>query len=205
MHRMFSWWSHARPPFPPPPPPFPPPPPGAEGAPPPWAAGHCGPPGCGPEGRGFGGRHGFGGHGPGGHGHGGPFGGHGHGDGFPDWDGGDGGGGSFGVRRPLRFLANKLELNEKQVDELAKVLSDLKTERAQVALDHRRTTSGFADAMSEDAFDAAKVEAIANERVKSQERLRGALVTALGRIHAMLSAEQRSRLAYLLRTGTLMI
>lgn len=188
MHRMFSWWSHARPPFPPPPPPFPPPPgapppPWAEGAPPPWAGRHCGP---------------HGGHGPHGHGHG-------HGDGFPDWDGGDGGGGSFGVRRPLRFLANKLELNEKQVDELAKVLSDLKTERAQVALDHRRTTSGFADAISEEAFDAAKVEAIANERVKSQERLRGALVTALQRIHALLTPEQRSRLAYLLRTGTLMI
>jgi len=125
---------------------------------------------------------------------------------FPDWDGGEGGGGGpFGVRRPLRFLAQKLDLSEKQVDELAKVLSDLKTERAQVALDHRRTTSGFADALGEDAFDAAKVEGIANERVKSQERLRATLVTSLKRIHALLTPDQRSRLAYLLRTGALMI
>ncbi len=134
---------------------------------------------------------------------------HGHGEehpsAFPDWDGGEGGGGNFGVRRPLRFLAHKLDLSEKQVDELAKVLSDLKTERAQVALDQRRTTSGFADAIAEDAFDAAKVEGIANERVKSQERLRGALVSALKRIHGLLTADQRSRLAYLLRTGALQI
>lgn len=122
----------------------------------------------------------------------------------PDWDG-EGGGGSLGVRRPLRFLAHKLDLSEKQVAELAKVLSDLKTERAQVAVDQRRTTSAFADAVAEDTFDSAKVEGIANERVKSQERLRGALVAALQRIHALLSPDQRSRLAYLLRTGALMI
>lgn len=123
---------------------------------------------------------------------------------FPDWDGAEGGGG-FGVRRPLRFLAHKLDLSEKQVDELAKVLSDLKTERAQVALDQRRTTSAFADAITDEAFDAAKVEGIANERVKSQERLRTALVAALKRIHALLTPDQRSRLAYMLRTGALLI
>ena len=122
----------------------------------------------------------------------------------PDWDG-ESGGGPFGVRRPLRFLAHKLDLSEKQVDELAKVLSDLKTERAQAAVDQRRTTSAFADAMTDEAFDAAKVEAIADERVKSQERLRGAIVAALRRIHALLSPDQRSRIAYLLRTGALLI
>ncbi|MEZ4299518.1 MAG: Spy/CpxP family protein refolding chaperone [Polyangiaceae bacterium] len=127
-----------------------------------------------------------------------------HASAFPDWDGGDGGGG-FGVRRPLRFLAHKLDLSQKQVDELAKVLSDLKTERAQVAVDQRRTTAAFADAVAEDTFNAEKVEGIAAERVKSQERLRGALVSALGRMHALLTPEQRSRLAYLLRTGALMI
>src|SRR5918992_5355369 len=40
-------------------------------------------------------------------------------------------GASFGVRRPLRFLAWKLGLDEKQSAELAKVLADMKTERAQ--------------------------------------------------------------------------
>lgn len=146
----------------------------------------------------------FGGGGCGPHGPHGAHGGGEHASAFPDWDGGEGGG-PFGVRRPLRFLAHKLDLSQKQVDELAKVLSDLKTERAQVAVDQRRTTSAFADAIAEDAFDAERVERIANERVQSQERLRGALVSALRRIHALLTPEQRTRLAYLLRTGALLL
>ena len=37
------------------------------------------------------------------------------------------------------------------------------------------------------------------------EGLRAAVVKALGRIHAVLDPEQRSKLAYLLRTGALSI
>jgi Spy/CpxP family protein refolding chaperone len=116
---------------------------------------------------------------------------------------GDYGGGSFGVRRPLRFLAHKLDLDEKQVGELAHVLSELKTERAQAAVDHRRTVAGFADVIAGEAFDEGKAGTVAAERVKSAERLRDALVKALGRIHALLRPEQRARFAYLIRTGAL--
>lgn len=112
---------------------------------------------------------------------------------------------AFGVRRPLRFLAHKLELEEKQVAELARILSDLKTERAQAAVDHRRTTAGFADLIGAETFDPSKASEIAGERVKSAERLRTAVASALARIHALLDKEQRERLAYLLRTGALMI
>jgi Spy/CpxP family protein refolding chaperone len=115
------------------------------------------------------------------------------------------GGGSFGVRRPLRFLAVKLELEEKQVAELASILNELKTERAQAAVDNRRTTSAFADAIAGDAFDAAKVAEAAAQRVKSAEKLRDAVAAALGKIHALLDAEQRAKLAYLIRTGALTI
>jgi Spy/CpxP family protein refolding chaperone len=115
------------------------------------------------------------------------------------------GGGSFGVRRPLRFLAHKLDLNDEQVAELARVLDDLKTERAQGAVDQRRTTATFADAVAGESFDEAKVNEAADARVKSAERLRGAVVKALGKIHAILDAEQRAKLAYLLRTGALAI
>ena len=60
---------------------------------------------------------------------------------------GFGPGGGFGVRRPLRFLAHKLDLDEKQVVLLARILDELKTERAQVAVDDRRTLADFADAL----------------------------------------------------------
>jgi Spy/CpxP family protein refolding chaperone len=114
-----------------------------------------------------------------------------------------GDGGEFGVRRPLRFLSNKLELDDKQVAELARILNDLKTERAQAAVDDRRVVSFFADALSGDAFEEEKVVGVASERVKSAERVRDALVKALGRIHAILSPEQRQKIAYLIRTGSL--
>src|SRR5215468_84374 len=52
---------------------------------------------------------------------------------------GDYGGAAFGVRRPLRFLAFKLQLDDAQVKELARILSEVKTERAQADVDSRRT------------------------------------------------------------------
>lgn len=119
--------------------------------------------------------------------------------------GDDFGAGAFGVRRPLRFLAHKLDLDERQVAELARILDELKTERAQAEVDQRRTISSFADALTGDAFDAGKAGEGGQLRVKSAERLRDAVLKALGQIHALLNAEQRGRLAYLIRTGTLVI
>jgi Spy/CpxP family protein refolding chaperone len=117
----------------------------------------------------------------------------------------DAGGGAFGVRRPLRFLAYKLDLDERQVGELAKVLSELKTERAQAEVDARRASSGLADAVGGERFDEARAREACGLRVGSAERLREAVLKALARIHAVLDAEQRERLAYLIRTGALMI
>ncbi len=115
------------------------------------------------------------------------------------------GGGAFGVRRPLRFLAYKLDLEETQVAELARILDEIKTERAQAAVDQRRALSAFAEAIEFEAFDEGKANAGAAVRMQSAERLRGAVVTALARLHKMLEPDQRKRLAYLIRTGTLTI
>jgi Spy/CpxP family protein refolding chaperone len=156
----------------------------------PRGPGWGGPPGGGPGGWG---PPGGGGPGPGG------FGGH---DGHDERGGGPGG---FGVRRPLRFLAFKLELDEHQVAELARILNDLKTERAQAAVDDRRTVSAFAEAISDGTWDEAKALAAAELRVKSAQGLKDAVVKALGRIHALLETGQREKIAYLIRTGTLSI
>ena len=126
---------------------------------------------------------------------------HGHGGGDDESEGF--GGGPFGVRRPLRFLAYKLELDEKQVAELARILDDLKTERAQGEVDRRRSLSGFADAVAGATFDAARAKESAALRVATAERLRDAVTAALGKLHALLDDDQRERLAYLIRTGVL--
>jgi Spy/CpxP family protein refolding chaperone len=120
------------------------------------------------------------------------------------WGGGEEGG-AFGVRRPLKFLAYKLGLGAAQVNALARILNDLKTERAQAAVDNRRAVAALADAIAGDSFDAGKAQAAAGDRVKSAERLRDAVVKALGEIHALLQPGQREQLAYLIRTGALMI
>jgi Spy/CpxP family protein refolding chaperone len=196
MHPAFySWWKHAR----------------RHHA---WATGNSCHPGhgAGPSAEGFCGP-GRGGDGPGhGHGHGGRqvpgidpgpgpegagggrFGGR-FGGGPPD------DGGFFGVRRPLRFLAHKLELSEAQVSVLARILDELKTERAQAEVDNRRTVSAFADALEGAEFGEARAREGADLRVKSAERLRDAVTLALSRIHALLEEEQRKRLSYLIRTG----
>ena len=130
---------------------------------------------------------------------------HGGGDDESDGEGAGFGGGAFGVRRPLRFLAYKLELDERQVAELARVLDELKIERAQGEVDRRRSMTAFADAFGKDAFDEARAKEAGALRVATAERLRDAVTKALGRIHALLDPEQRERLAYLIRTGALLI
>ena len=112
-------------------------------------------------------------------------------------------GSPFGVRRPLRFLAYRLDLDERQVAALAAVLDELKTERAQAEVDRRRTLTAFADAVGGATFDDAKAGQAAALRVASAERLRDAVTGALKRIHALLDDDQRGRLAYLIRTGAL--
>jgi hypothetical protein len=135
---------------------------------------------------------------------------HGH-HGQHEWGGGDRGesrfaqgpeeGSPFGVRRPLRFLAHKLDLTEEQVANLARILNELKTERAQAAVDNQRTVSAFADAIEGEAFNDARADEGAKLRLTSAERLREAVVKALSRIHALLTKEQREKFAYLIRTG----
>jgi Spy/CpxP family protein refolding chaperone len=114
-------------------------------------------------------------------------------------------GAGFGVRRPLRFLAFKLGLDDRQIGELARILDTLKTERAQAEVDRRRSVALFADALGGDAFDEARAREGGELRVRSAERVREAVLTTLRQIHALLTAEQRVRLSYLIRTGVLSV
>ncbi len=125
--------------------------------------------------------------------------------GGPRWarDGGEGPGAAFGVRRPLRFLAHKLELDDEQAAQLARLLEELRIEHGQAAVDARRATATLADAVERDALDAAKLAEAAGIRVRTAERLRDAVVQQVTRMHALLKPEQRQRLAFLVRSGTL--
>src|SRR5207244_11589239 len=111
--------------------------------------------------------------------------------------------GACGVCRPVRCLAYRLNLGEEWGGQLGKILDELKTERAQAAVDERGTVAAFADAIGLEAFNEARAREGGDLRVKSAERLRDAVIKALGRIHALLDSGQRVQLAYLIRTGVL--
>lgn len=113
--------------------------------------------------------------------------------------------GGFGVRRPLRFLAHKLELTDEQVTKLATILAALKTERAQAEVDQRRRVAALADVFELNELDLERLQSAGQLQVDTAQRLKSAVTHALQQIHAMLDEVQRKELAYLLRTGVLSI
>lgn len=108
----------------------------------------------------------------------------------------------LGVRRPIRYLAYKLDLDEAQVRELATILDRLKTARAQGDVDDRRTTADLAGAMEAAEFDEAGARAALDERGRSAEQLRAETLATLRQLHRLLDPEQRRELAYLIRSGS---
>jgi Spy/CpxP family protein refolding chaperone len=111
----------------------------------------------------------------------------------------------MGVRRPLRFLAWKLQLDDAQLKLVAAILDTLKIERAQAEVDDRRAVSLLAEAAEGETFDRAKADEAAALRTKSAQQVQQKVVASIERLHALLNPEQRARLAYLLRTGTLVM
>lgn len=114
-------------------------------------------------------------------------------------------GGGFGVRRPLRVMSYELELTDEQTATLARLIDDLKTERAQAAVHERRSVGMIADAMLAGELDRDALQAALNLRVQAAEQLRDAVLKTLEQTHAMLEPEQRKKLAYLLRSGAITI
>jgi len=108
--------------------------------------------------------------------------------------------GPFGVRRPLRFMARQLDLDEDQVEKMAAIMDDLKTERAQARVDRRKAIGVFADAFLGDTFDRERVDEACKVRAESERAVEEAVAKALERTFEVLDEEQRKRLAYLLRT-----
>lgn len=86
-----------------------------------------------------------------------------------------------------------------------RILDELKTERAQAAVDDRRALAEFAAAVSGEAFDLARATSAGERRVQSTTKVRDTLIRSLPQIHALLTAEQCQRLAYLIRSGVLSV
>lgn len=118
---------------------------------------------------------------------------------------GHGHGPALGVRRPLRVMSHELDLDDEQVESLARIIDELKNQREQAALDERKSVGALADGLLEGEYDRAKITEALNLRVQSAERLRDAIAEALASTHGLLRPEQRKKLAYLLRSGQITI
>lgn len=112
---------------------------------------------------------------------------------------------TFGVRRPLRHLAWKLNLNETQVRDVVDVLDRLKTAYNQARLDQDRSTSEVAAVFSATEFNSERVSAALATRTRATEVLNQELLGAVRRIFELLSEEQRREFAYLLRSGAFVL
>ncbi len=113
--------------------------------------------------------------------------------------------GSLGVRRPLRFLASRLELRPEQIAGAARILEALKIERAQAAVDLRRAAADLAEALDGNEFGRARAEAARERRLETAGKVQDAVSNALEQLHALLDPDQRERLATLIRSGAIRI
>lgn len=104
----------------------------------------------------------------------------------------------FAVKRPLRFLMHKLDLDEEQTMVVADAISDFRIERDQADVDRRRAKKSLVRAMDEDDFDRSAAEEALADKLKTQRAVNEAFLDGLQRIHAVLDADQRKKLAFLL-------
>ena len=109
--------------------------------------------------------------------------------------------GSFGVRRPLRYLSYQLDLEESQRRKVAAVLDRVKVEREQSELDEKKMVSALADLIEKPDLSTASVQETLSTRVRSTEKLQATIARSIGEIVAVLDPDQREEFAYLVRTG----
>jgi hypothetical protein len=113
--------------------------------------------------------------------------------------------GSFGVRRPLRYLSYQLDLDESQRRRIAIVLDAVKTEREQAALDEKKMAADLADLVAKPELTDEALSRVLSVRVSSTDRVQKQVASAIREIVTALDPDQREEFAYLLRTGTIQI
>lgn len=107
----------------------------------------------------------------------------------------------FGVRRPLRHLAHKLQLSDPQLRTLVEILDRLKTGYGQSKLDQDRSLSEVAAVFAGATFNSERASAALDSRIRSTQTLNQELLAAMQQIYELLSEAQRHEFAYLLRSG----
>ncbi len=114
-------------------------------------------------------------------------------------------GGSFGARRPLRYLSYQLDLDERQQRSVAGVLDRLKLDREQARLDEQKTVSTMAELVTGDSISVDGFQQALAPRVESARNLQAAIAKTMQELADILDPDQREELAHLLRSGAFKI
>mgnify|MGYP007011844417 FL=1 len=81
-------------------------------------------------------------------------------------------------------MVRELDLSPQQAESLAAILDDLKTQRAQAAVDHKKALAAISDALVRDTLDVAAIDAATKARAASAAAVEQAVAAALERTHA---------------------
>ena len=104
------------------------------------------------------------------------------------------------MRRPIRYLAYQLDLDDAQTRKIAAVLDRLKVEREQAKLDEARTVIEVASLVTQPELSVERLKEALAPRVTSAEHLQIAVAKAMHDIVCELDPEQREDFAYLLNS-----
>ena len=113
------------------------------------------------------------------------------------------GSGGFGVRRPLRYLAHHLDLDDDQVRRVAAAFDRLKTEREQHRVTRASTAQDLAELLSDGKPSIDALTDAMTPRIDSAERMRLAVARAVCDIAEVLDDEQREQFAALISSKTI--
>ena len=113
--------------------------------------------------------------------------------------------GGFGTRRPLRYLSYNLDLDEKQVRQVAAILDGLKMEREQATLDEKKTVAELASLVTVADLSVEALRSALAPRLTSTENLQVSIAKGLHEIVQLLDTDQRQEFADLLRSGAFRI
>lgn len=126
----------------------------------------------------------------------------GSGDEGPKWRGGWGGGGGWTFERTVgRALKEKLKLRADQEAVVASALDDLKRTGQDLRAAVKDSRGEFGDALRGEAVDQAKLDALWEVHEETLKTARKDALNAIKKAHAVLDADQRSKLADLLTSG----
>jgi hypothetical protein len=117
------------------------------------------------------------------------------------WRGGWGGGGWSVERTVGRVLKEKLNLRKDQEDVVASALDDLKRVGKDLKDAVKDSRSEFGDALRGESVDQARLDALFEVHEETLKTARKDAINAIKKAHAVLDADQRSKLADLLTSG----